>query len=111
MRGGQELGLREFDIAVLASIAWHQPITRDGLKGIFGKDTSRDLIGRLHARGLIATGPRCGAPYTFVATYQFLVAFGMDGLRDTPDGEQMEDAGLGVQTAAESDEGQTDGVQ
>lgn len=28
------------------------------LRDIFGKDISRDLIGRLHARGLIATGPR-----------------------------------------------------
>ena len=34
----------------------HQPITRDGLKEIFGKEVSRDLIGRLHARGFIGTG-------------------------------------------------------
>ena len=54
--GGQDLDLREYDIAVLAAIAYHQPITRDGLRDIFGKEISRDLIGRLHARGLIGTG-------------------------------------------------------
>lgn len=49
--GEQVLDLNEFDVAVLAAIAYHQPITRDGLKDIFGKEISRDLIGRLHARG------------------------------------------------------------
>ena len=95
--GGQFLDLSEFDVAVLAAIAYHQPITRDGLKDIFGKEISRDLIGRLHARDLIGTGPRSpqrGAPYTFVTTEQFLVAFGLGSLRDLPDREQLEDAGF-----------------
>jgi len=95
--GGQDLDLREFDIAVLAAIAYHQPITRAGLKEIFGKEISRDLIGRLHARDLIGTGPRSprrGAPYTFVTTEQFLVAFGLESLRDLPDREQLVDAGV-----------------
>ncbi|MDP7151900.1 SMC-Scp complex subunit ScpB [Shimia aestuarii] len=95
--GEQVLDLNEFDVAVLAAIAYHQPITRDGLKDIFGKEISRDLIGRLHARGLISTGPRApkrGAPYTFVTTEQFLVAFGLESLRDLPDREQLEDAGV-----------------
>ena len=94
--GDQLLDLSEFDVAVLAAIAYHQPITRDGLKDIFGKEISRDLIGRLHAQSLIGTGPRSprrGAPYTFVTTEQFLVAFGMESLRDLPDREQLEDAG------------------
>jgi len=58
---------------------------------------TRDLIGRLHARGLTGTGPRSprrGAPYTFVTTEQFLVAFGLESLRDLPDPEQLEDAGV-----------------
>ena len=96
---GQQQDLSEFDTAVLAAIAWYQPITRDGLKDIFGKEISRDLIGRLHACGLIGTGPRSprrGAPYTFVTTEQFLVAFGLESLRDLPDLEQLEDAGLAV---------------
>lgn len=45
--GDQLLDLNEFDVAILAAIAYHQPITRDGLKDIFGKEISRDLIGRL----------------------------------------------------------------
>lgn len=93
----QALSLSEFDLAVLAAIAFHQPVSRDGLKDIFGKDISRDLIGRLAARDLIATGPReprRGAPYTFVTTDTFLSAFGMQSLRDLPDTEQLADAGL-----------------
>ena len=95
--GAQSLDLSEFDIAVLAAIAYHQPITRDGLKDIFGKEISRDLIGRLHAQGLIGTGPRAprrGAPYTFVTTEQFLVAFGLETLADLPEREQLADAGI-----------------
>ncbi|WP_424930631.1 SMC-Scp complex subunit ScpB [Amaricoccus tamworthensis] len=95
--GDQLLDLSEFDVAVLAAIAYHQPITRDGLKDIFGKEVSRDLIGRLHARELIGTGPRAprrGAPYTFVTTEQFLVAFGLESLQDLPDREWLEDAGV-----------------
>jgi len=94
--GDQLLDLSEFDVAVLAAIAYHQPITRDGLKDIFGKEISRDLIGRLSERGLIATGPRAprrGAPYTFVTTGQFLTVFGLESLRDLPDREQLGDAG------------------
>ena len=95
--GDQLQDLSAFDVAVLAAIAYHQPITRDGLKDIFGKEISRDLIGRLHARELIGTGPRApqrGAPYTFVTTTQFLVAFGLETLADLPEREQLADAGL-----------------
>jgi segregation and condensation protein B len=94
---GQDLDLREFDVAVLAAIAYHQPVTRDGLKEIFGKEISRDLIARLHAQGLIGTGPRSprrGAPYTYVTTEKFLVVFDLDSLHDLPDPEQLQDAGV-----------------
>ena len=102
--GDRDLDLREYEVAVLAAIAYHQPITRDGLKDIFGKEISRDLIGRLHARGLIGTGPRSpkrGAPYTYVTTEQFLVAFDLESLQDLPDREQLEDAGM-ARTAPET---------
>ena len=95
--GDQALNLSEFDLAVLAAIAFHQPISRDGLKEIFGKEISRDLIGRLAERDLIGTGPReprRGAPYTFVTKDAFLAAFGMASLRDLPDPEQLADAGI-----------------
>ena len=80
----QLVDLNEFEVAVLAAVAYHQPLTRDGLKDIFGKDISRDLIGRLRARELITTGPRsprAGAPYTYVTTSRFLVAFDLQSLR------------------------------
>lgn len=107
--GRQALTLSEFDLAVLAAIAVHQPISRDGLKDIFGKEISRDLIGRLADRDLIGTGPReprRGAPYTFVTTDTFLAAFGMESLRDLPDPEHLADAGLaGPSEATTTQEG------
>ena len=90
-------GLKEFDVAVLAAIAYHQPITRDGLRDIFGKAIARELIGRLSSRDLIAAGPRSprrGAPYTYVTTDGFLTAFGLESLADLPDREAMQDAGI-----------------
>lgn len=97
--GNQSLNLSEYDLAVLAAIAYHQPISRERLKDIFGKEISRDLIARLAERGLIGTGPReprRGAPYTFVTTQAFLAAFGMQSLRDLPDPEQLDDTGLAM---------------
>lgn len=94
--GGQALDLTDFDLAVLAAIAYHQPIGRDGLKDIFGREISRDLTLRLSDRGLITTGPRAprrGAPYTFVTTDTFLAAFGMETLRDLADPENEADTG------------------
>lgn len=93
----QLMDLSEFDVAVLAAVAYHQPITRDGLKDVFGKEINRDVIGRLHVRDLIGTGPRSpqrGAPYTFVTTEHFLVTFDLKSLRDLPDQEHLFDAGL-----------------
>ena len=95
--GNKALDLRPFDGAVLSAIAYYQPITRDELKDIFGKEISRDLIGRLQAQGLIGTGPRAprrGAPYTFVTTARFLAVFDLESLSDLPDLEQMQDAGI-----------------
>ena len=93
----QLVDLNEFEVAVLSAVAYHQPLTRDGLKGIFGKDISRDLIGRLRMRELITTGPRsprAGAPFSYVTTAKFLLAFDLQSLRDLPDMEHQQDAGL-----------------
>jgi segregation and condensation protein B len=38
--------------------------------------------------------PTLGAPYTYVTTKQFLSVFGTETLRDLPDIEALEDAGL-----------------
>ncbi|MCZ4292053.1 SMC-Scp complex subunit ScpB [Hoeflea alexandrii] len=89
--------LSELESMVLMAIAYFQPVTRSELSKIFGKEVSRDLIGSLRAAGFISSGPRSptpGAPYTYVTTRHFLSAFGMETLRDLPDMEALEDAGL-----------------
>jgi chromosome segregation and condensation protein ScpB len=46
---------------------------------------------------MITAGPRsptAGAPFTYVTTKGFLEHFGLDTLRDLPDLEELEDAGL-----------------
>lgn len=89
--------LSQSEVLVLMCIAYFQPITRAELSSFFGKEVTRDLIGRLRGAGLIASGPRSptpGAPYTYVTTKEFLLEFGFDTLRDLPDFEALEDAGL-----------------
>ncbi|MER8543884.1 SMC-Scp complex subunit ScpB [Mesorhizobium sp. M1334] len=89
--------LTQSEVLVLMCIAYFQPITRAQLSSFFGKEISRDLIGHLRGAGLIASGPRSptpGAPYTYVTTKEFLLEFGLDTLRDLPDFEALEDAGL-----------------
>lgn len=95
-RGGAA-ALSEFEAMVLMAVGYFQPITRGELSKIFGKEVSRDTIGHLRGAGFIGSGPRSptsGAPYTYVTTPHFLSAYGMDTLRDLPDIEALEDAGL-----------------
>ncbi|MCV3211676.1 SMC-Scp complex subunit ScpB [Mesorhizobium sp. YC-39] len=97
--GGSEkaVDLTQPEVLVLMCIAYFQPITRGELSSFFGKEVSRDLIGHLRGAKLIASGPRSptpGAPYTYVTTKEFLLEFGLDTLRDLPDFEALEDAGL-----------------
>jgi chromosome segregation and condensation protein ScpB len=97
--GGNELAadLTQSEVLVLMCIAYFQPMTRGELSSFFGKEISRDLIGHLRGAKLIASGPRSptpGAPYTYVTTKDFMLEFGLDTLRDLPDFEALEDAGL-----------------
>lgn len=97
--GGDETktNLTQPEVLVLMCIAYFQPITRGELSSFFGKEVSRDLIGHLRGTKLIASGPRSptpGAPYTYVTTKEFLLEYGLDTLRDLPDFEALEDAGL-----------------
>ena len=89
--------LSEYESMVLMAIAYFQPVTRSELSRIFGKEVSRDTISALRGAGFVSSGPRSptpGAPYTYVTTKHFLSAFGMETLRDLPDMEALEDAGL-----------------
>ncbi|RKF12463.1 SMC-Scp complex subunit ScpB [Roseovarius spongiae] len=94
--GDQALAFTEMEMGVLCAIAYHQPIDRAGLKDIFGKEVSRDLLARLRFKDLIASGPRAprsGAPHTFVTTETFLVTFDLQSLRDLPELELQSDGG------------------
>lgn len=89
--------LSQNEALVLTIIAYMQPVARSAISRLTGREVSRDLIARLHRQGLIARGPRSpepGAPYTYVTTPGFLVQFGLETLRDLPDLEALEDAGL-----------------
>ncbi|MGV0820460.1 SMC-Scp complex subunit ScpB [Martelella sp. AMO21009] len=98
--------LSEFESMVLMAVGYFQPITRAELSKIFGKEVSRDTIGALRNAVLIGSGPRSptpGAPYTYVTTKHFLSVFGMETLRDLPDIEALEDAGLLSRTAVQEE--------
>ena len=89
--------LSQTEALVLMTIAYFQPITRAELSSFFAKEISRDLIAVLRGQDFIAYGPRSptpGAPYTYVTTKTFLSHFGLETLRDLPDFEALEDAGL-----------------
>ncbi|MGO4669771.1 SMC-Scp complex subunit ScpB [Bosea sp. 2RAB26] len=90
-------GLSPTEMLFLSGIAYLQPITRSELGKVFGKEMSRDSVAALKRAGVITAGPRSpepGAPYTYVTTDTFLSVFGLASLRDLPDLEKLEDAGL-----------------
>jgi len=85
------------ELLTVTTIAYLQPATRAELSRLVGKEVSRDIIGRLKGLDLIAAGPRApepGAPYAYVTTRKFLEVFGLASLRELPDIESLEDAGL-----------------
>ncbi|NKX68264.1 SMC-Scp complex subunit ScpB (plasmid) [Labrenzia sp. 5N] len=98
--------LSRTEAAVLTAIAYLQPVTRGELTQLFGKEVSRDTIAGLRSAGFLGTGPRSptpGAPYTYVTTKHFLSAFSLNTLRDLPDIERLEDAGLLSRQVPETD--------
>jgi segregation and condensation protein B len=89
--------LTQLEKLVLTAVAYFQPVTRAGLADILGRNVSRDVIAALRGANLIATGPRSpqpGAPHTYVTTPAFLTLWGLASLRDLPDLDRLEDAGL-----------------
>jgi segregation and condensation protein B len=91
------VGLTVLEKLVLTAVAYFQPVTRSGLGDILGRNISRDVIAALRSAGLIATGPRSpqpGAPHTYVTTSAFLALWGLASLRDLPDLDRLEEAGL-----------------
>ena len=83
----QKTELSRSNALVLMAIGYFQPITRGELSQFLGGEVSRDAIASLR-------GPTPGAPYAYVTTPAFLSHFGFESLRDLPDIEKLEDAGL-----------------
>ena len=91
------VALTQTEHLLVTAIAYLQPVTRRDLSQLTGKEVSRDALARLKRLGLIGTGPRAptpGAPPTYVTTKLFLEIFGLGNLRDLPDIEALEEAGL-----------------
>ena len=91
------IDLTQNEAMVLVSIAYHQPVTRAGVSEILGREVSRDVIGSLRDKNMITAGPRsptAGAPFTYVTTKGFLEHFGLASLRELPELEALQDAGL-----------------
>ena len=85
------------ELLAVTAIAYLQPATRAELSRLAGKEISRDVIGRLKRLDLIdgaLRAPEPGAPFAYVTTKKFLEVFGLATLRDLPDIEKLEDAGL-----------------
>jgi chromosome segregation and condensation protein ScpB len=95
--GGGTNSLTPGENLVLTAIGYLQPVTRAELSKLVGKEVSRDTIARLKRLGLVAAGPRMpaiGAPLAYVTTDAFLSVFSLSTLRDLPDIEALEEAGL-----------------
>ncbi|MEH6952850.1 SMC-Scp complex subunit ScpB (plasmid) [Nitrobacter sp. NHB1] len=98
--GARELGppeLSKTESLAISAIAYLQPVTRSSLSRLLGKAISRDIIAKLKRLDLIGAGPRSpepGAPLSYVTTPTFLSVFGLASLRDLPEIEAMQEAGL-----------------
>ncbi len=71
-----------------------------------GREITRDVIGALKRHGLIdgaLRAPEPGAPYAYVTTKKFLEVFALASLRELPDIEKLEDAGLLQRPASTAD--------
>lgn len=95
--GGAAVQLTAADAALLAAVAYRQPVTRRELEDLLGRSVDADAVGRLRAAGLVAAGPRAarpGAPPTYVTTAGFLDQFGLESLADLPDLDDLAALGL-----------------
>jgi segregation and condensation protein B len=89
--------LSKAESLALSAIAYFHQVTRADLSRLLGKEISRDIIARLKRLDLIGAGPRLaapGAPLSYVTTPTFLSVVGFASLRDLPEIEAMQEAGL-----------------
>lgn len=97
--------LSQLETLVLAAVAYHQPVARERLSQMLGREISRDTIARLKRLGLLGAGPRLpqvGAALTYVTTPAFLERFGLNSLRDLPEIEAMDIAASDIHAGVSS---------
>lgn len=83
--------LSQAALETLAVIAYHQPVSRDGVKGIRGVN-SDGVISSLVDKGLVremGRDPARGQAILYGTTNAFLEKFGLRSVRDLPDLEQF----------------------
>ncbi len=81
-------------LETLAIIAYRQPTTRAEIESLRGVRVSSQMIANLQERGWIKVIGRKevpGRPHLFATGKQFLVDFGLNGLKDLPDSSQLMD--------------------
>ncbi|MCF2620834.1 SMC-Scp complex subunit ScpB [Collinsella tanakaei] len=83
--------LSQASLETLAVIAYHQPVTRDTVKGVRGVN-SDGVISSLVDKGLVrevGRDPNRGQAILYGTTNAFLEKFGLRSVRDLPDLEQF----------------------
>lgn len=84
-------------VETLATIAYHQPVTRAEIEEIRGVTQSRGSLDVLLDAGWIKPGKRRetpGRPMTWLTTEKFLDHFGLESLKDLPGIDELKAAGL-----------------
>ncbi|OCW58918.1 segregation and condensation protein B [Hoeflea olei] len=84
-------------LEVLATIAYHQPVTRAEIEDVRGVATSKGTLDVLLETGWVRMRGRRrspGRPVTYGTTQAFLDHFGLEELRDLPGMDELKGAGL-----------------
>ncbi len=90
----------------LTIIAYRQPITRADVEAVRGVQ-SAEIIKHLMERGLVKINGEddsLGRPYLYGTTRQFLEQFGIAGLEDLPNAEQLRPSSADIEAASSTDE-------
>lgn len=84
-------------IETLATIAYHQPVTRAEIEAIRGVALARGTLGKLMEAGWVRPMGRReapGRPLNWATTPSFLAHFGLDSLKELPGIDELRAAGL-----------------
>ena len=96
-------------VETLAIVAYHQPVTRAEIEEIRGVGLGKGTLDSLIEAGWVRPRGRRmspGRPLLWVTTPGFLAHFGLDGIADLPDIDELRAAGL-LDTAPPAANGET----